>query len=514
MSLGTPIILIILDGGGESKSSLGNAIQSASTPHFQGLTQRYAYTKLKAFGEEVGLPEGQMGNSEVGHLNIGAGRIVYQDITRIDKAISEGVFFRNRELLKAIQYVNAKKSALHLMGLVSDGGVHSHLRHLYALLELARKDNVKNAYIHAILDGRDVPPASAEIYLKQLEEKCFELGVGQIATVSGRYWAMDRDQRWERTEKAYRAYVYGEGQKAANALEAVQQAYRRGESDEFVEPTIIVDMHDNPLVTIKEDHSLIFFNFRPDRARQITRTFTVHDFNGFDRGERPPFPYYLCFTEYDRGIKAPVAFPPEYLVNTLGEVLSRAGLKQLRIAETEKYAHVTFFFNGGREKPFDGEERCMIPSPQVPTYDLQPEMSAPELTSVLVKAIYERKYDFILANYANADMVGHTGDLVAAIKAVEAVDNCLGKVIAAVEDVGGIALVTADHGNAEMMLDPDGKGSHTAHTANSVPFIIVSQKTFTLRSGGILADIAPTVLELFDLPQPEEMGGKSLISGG
>lgn len=517
MKPGEPVVLLILDGWGEREAKDGNAIASAFTPCFTGFAKCYAYTKLVAFGEAVGLPKGQMGNSEVGHLNIGAGRIVYQDLTRISKAVADKDFFSNKALLDAAGKVQEGKGALHLMGLLSDGGVHSHLEHLFALLEMARQQRVEKVFIHAILDGRDVPPSSAQSYLARLEAKCSELGTGKVATVAGRYWAMDRDSRWDRIGKAYSAYVYGEGRREKNAAVALREAYARGETDEFVEPVIIVGENGDPLVTVENDHSLIFFNFRPDRARQITRAFTDQEFSGFDRGCKPSFPHFLCMTEYDRKINAPVAFPPKYLVNTLGEILSQEGLLQLRIAETEKYAHVTFFFNGGIETPFKGEVRRLIPSPKVATYDLKPEMSAPAVTEAVLEELAKQAYSLIVINYANADMVGHTGKMKETVEAVETVDRCLGKVVKAVMAQGGTVLITADHGNAETMIDPGGGGIHTAHTAGCVPFILVdghqgqSEGTLSLRSGGVLADIAPTVLDLLGIDIPPEMSGKSLI---
>jgi 2,3-bisphosphoglycerate-independent phosphoglycerate mutase len=505
-----PLMLIILDGWGLSRKRSGNAIYQAKTPFYHHLCKTYPMARLKASGEEVGLPTGQMGNSEVGHLNLGAGRIVYQDLTRISKTIADGTFFQNERVLQSLRHVKDNNSALHLLGLLSDGGVHSHLQHLFALLDLAKREQIKKVFVHAVLDGRDVEPTSARQYLTALEEKIAQLGIGAIATVSGRYYTMDRDKRWERVEKAYRAMVYGEGEMAASSLHALENAYDRGENDEFVLPTVIL-AGDRPLATIGALDSVFFFNFRPDRARQITRAFTDRDFTGFDRGIAPPFPYFTCLTQYDETINASVAFPPEHLSQTLGEVVAAAGLRQLRIAETEKYAHVTFFFSGGEEKPFPGEERILIPSPKVPTYNLQPEMSAPEVTARVIEEIKAGRHDVIILNYANTDMVGHTGVLPAAISAVETVDSCLQQVIETVLAVDGAAIITADHGNAEQMTAGRTRQPFTAHTPNSVPFILVSKQSRRLRKNGILADVAPTMLEILGLPQPPVMTGSSLL---
>jgi len=506
------VALIILDGWGYSEEKRGNAIYLAKTPNFDHLWDTFPHTTLAAAGEAVGLPEGQMGNSEVGHLNIGAGRVVYQDITRISRAIRSGEFYRNPVLVEAMEKAQKNGSALHLFGLVSDGGVHSHLTHLYALLEMAKRFGLKRVYIHAFLDGRDVPPTSAVQYLREVEERCCQLGTGEIATVSGRYYAMDRDKRWDRVQKAYEAIVYGKGERALSAVDAVEKSYENGVTDEFVVPTVIVDEYGNPRGRVAPGDVIIFYNFRADRARQLTRAFTDEDFSGFERNGHPKV-HFVCMTEYDATIPAPVAFPPEELRNTLGEVLSRNGIKQLRIAETEKYAHVTFFFNGGVEKPFPGEERILVPSPKVATYDLKPEMSAYEVTETVLKEIAKEKHHCIILNYANPDMVGHTGVLEAAVKAIEAVDECLGKVVAAVLEKGGTALVTADHGNAEQMLEEGGDQPHTAHTTNRVPFILVGERyrNCKLRGDGALEDIAPTILELLGIPKPEEMTGSSLI---
>jgi 2,3-bisphosphoglycerate-independent phosphoglycerate mutase len=458
----------------------------------------------------VGLPEGQMGNSEVGHLNIGAGRVVYQELTRITKDITDGGFFKKQEFLDAID--NAKKNGtkLHAYGLTSDGGVHSHLDHLYALLKLAKMQGLDNVYIHCFMDGRDVPPDSGKGYIEQLEAKIKEIGIGEIATVMGRYYAMDRDNRFERVEKAYAAMVRGEGVTAASAAEAMQQSYDKGEMDEFVMPTVVVK-NGKPVAKIEAGDSVVFYNFRPDRAREITRTLTQEDFSGFPRELFPL--YYVCMTQYDQTFKGVhIAYKPVSLSNTLGEYLAKNGKKQFRIAETEKYAHVTFFFNGGVEKPSDGEDRFLIPSPKVATYDLKPEMSACEVAEEAVKHIESGEYDVMILNFANPDMVGHTGVDEAAVKAVTTVDNCVAKVIGAIQKMGGEAIITADHGNSEKMLDENG-GPFTAHTTNPVPVILVSErfKHAKLRSGGILADLAPTLLELIGLPVPEEMTGSTLI---
>ncbi|NLM53275.1 MAG: 2,3-bisphosphoglycerate-independent phosphoglycerate mutase [Firmicutes bacterium] len=510
MSRPKPLVLIILDGWGLSRKQEGNAIQQAHTPYYHHLLANYPVAKLEASGEAVGLPEGQMGNSEVGHLNIGAGRVVYQDLTRITKAIKDETFFTNPTLLSALEHVKRCESCLHLMGLVSDGGVHSHIQHLFALLELAKRNGIEKVYIHAILDGRDVGPKSARTYLTALEEKLRELNLGAVASVVGRYYTMDRDRRWERVELAYRAMVRGEGEMAASSLHALENAYEREETDEFVRPTVIVGENGLPLATINSQDAVIFFNFRPDRARQITRALTDEEFAGFDRGSTYPLPYFVCFTQYDETIKAPVAFPPEHPRQTFGEVIAAAGLKQLRIAETEKYAHVTFFFSGGSEVPFPGEDRILVPSPKVPTYNLQPEMSAPEVTDKVLEAITGDKYDVIILNYANTDMVGHTGIMEAAIKAVETIDSCLQKVVETVLARDGIVIVTADHGNAEQMLDGT-KRPFTAHTANPVPFILVAKEVYPLQKSGSLPDIAPTMLDLLGLPIPPEMTGTSLL---
>ena len=511
MSRPRPLALIILDGWGLGRKRIGNAIHLANTPFFHHLQEHYPVARLTANGEDVGLPEGQMGNSEVGHLNMGAGRIVYQELTRISKAISDGPFFDNQQLLAALQHTKKKGSALHLFGLVSDGGVHSHITHLFALLELTKRHNMDKVYIHAVLDGRDVGPTSAAGFLTALEEKISDLGVGKVATVSGRYYTMDRDQRWDRVALAYRAMVHGTGKMAATTLHSLENAYEHGETDEFVLPTVILEDDGQPVATIGRDDAVIFFNFRPDRARQITRTLTDRQFSGFERGDSPPLPYFVCMTQYDVRIEAPVAFPPDHPRNTLGEVFAEAELSQLRIAETEKYAHVTFFFSGGEEKPFLREERILIPSPQVPTYNLQPEMSAPQVTDRLLQEIEQENFDVMIINYANADMVAHTGVVDAAIKAVETVDTCLSKVVPAILAKGGVAIVTSDHGNAEKMTSGRSNQPFTAHTPNPVPFIIVANQSYRLRKRGILADVAPTILDILQLAKPAVMTGSSLL---
>ncbi len=506
-----PVLLLILDGWGCRRETDGNAIRLASTPHLNRLFREHPRALLRASGEAVGLPPGQMGNSEVGHLNIGAGRVVYQELTRITRAIRTGDFFLNPVLLKAVEQARDRGGNLHLIGLVSDGGVHSHYDHLLALLELTRRNGLKKVYIHAILDGRDVPPSSAGPFLEDLHRRSKNSGLGQVATVIGRYYAMDRDRRWRRTARAYQAYVRGEGINAPDPVTALGQAYARGETDEFVQPAVITaGPAGPPLAVIKSGDSIIFYNFRPDRARQISRAFVESDFPYFDRGPQPPSPFFVTMTEYDRTLPVPVAYPPEYLIGTLGEVFSQCGLKQLRVAETEKYAHVTFFFNGGREKPFPGEERILVPSPNVATYDLQPEMSARAVTEVLLEHLRGSTFPCIVANYANLDMVGHTGCLEAAIRAVETVDRALG-VLAAEALIRGRALVVcSDHGNVEQMLEPGG-GCHTAHTTNPVPLLVAGGGVAALRRIGFLADVAPTVLDLAGLAPAPEMTGRSMI---
>ena len=501
-----PLALIIMDGFGYNSSTYGNAIVAAKTPNYDRLLKENSHTLISASGMDVGLPDGQMGNSEVGHTNIGAGRIVYQELTRITKAIQDGSFYENPTLRAAMENCLQNHSALHIMGLLSDGGVHSHNSHIYAVIDLARRMGVEKVFVHCFLDGRDVPPSSGKDYVAELADKLKEEQSGRIATVMGRYYAMDRDNRWERVGKAYAAMVYNEGEKAADPVEAVEASYAEEVTDEFVLPTVIAGAQ-----PISENDSVIFANFRPDRAREITRTLVDPDFTGFTR-KKGFFPlYFVCMTQYDATMpNVHVAFQPQSLSNTFGEYISRHGLTQLRIAETEKYAHVTFFFNGGVETVSPGEDRVRIPSPKVATYDLKPEMSAYEVTDAAVERIESGKYDVIILNFANCDMVGHTGIFDAAVKAVEAVDTCLGRVVDAVKAQGGKCLITADHGNADQMYEPDGS-PFTAHTTNPVPFVAVTGEREELREGGCLADLAPTMLKLLGLPQPEEMTGKSLI---
>ena len=508
--LKAPIALVILDGWGiGSEQDSYNAILRADTPHMKLLSELYPTTTLTCSGEAVGLPEGQMGNSEVGHLNIGAGRVVYQELTRITKEIREGDFFTNPVLVKVVEQAKAHDGALHLMGLLSDGGVHSHINHVYALLELAKRHGLTKVYVHAFLDGRDVPPSSGLGYVQALEAKILEIGVGNIVSIAGRYYAMDRDKRWDRVEMAYNAMVCRRGASASCATAAIEQSYSLGKADEFVVPTVIDECTDSG---IKANDGIIFFNFRPDRAREMTHAFVDKDFSGFDRCNGY-FPlHFATMTQYEANLPVAVAYNPQYLHNTLGEVFQDAGLTQLRIAETEKYAHVTFFFNGGEEKLYKGEERILVASPKVATYDMQPEMSAIEVTDKLVAAIKTGKFDLIILNFANSDMVGHTGKLEAAMKAVSTVDTCVGRVVDAMRDRGGITLITADHGNAEKMLDHTTGEPFTAHTTNEVPFILVSeQHRGCTMSKGILADISPTILALANIAIPIEMTGKNLI---
>lgn len=509
-----PLALIVLDGFGCNDKELENGVKAANTPNFDRLWEKYPHTVIEAAEKAVGLPDGQMGNSEVGHMNLGAGRIVYQAFTRIDMAIENDELPENEALSGAVENAKENNSALHLVGLVSDGGVHSHIRHLFGLLEMAKEKGLNEVYIHAILDGRDTPPNSAKKYIKQLEDKMDELGIGQIATIGGRYYYMDRDNNWERTKKAYDAMRFGKGNKAKSALEAVENSYAEDVSDEFVIPTVIGDDSGSPVAGVEEKDSVIFFNFRADRARQLTRALNDKKFTAFERQGDPKLNV-VCMTEYDETIDALVAFPPLEIKNKFGEVVSRNGLKQLRIAETEKYAHVTFFFNGGIEEPNEGENRELIPSPDVDTYDLKPEMSAYKVTEACVEKIKEGDYDVVVLNYANPDMVGHTGDFDAVVKALEAVDEGLGKVINAIREEGGAAIVTADHGNSEQMMDYETKERFTAHTINPVPLIYVNdeEKDINLLPDreGKLADIAPTLLKLLDLEVPKEMTGQNLI---
>ena len=506
-----PTVLMILDGYGLNEKTEGNAVAQAKTPVMDGLMAEYPFVKGYASGLAVGLPDGPMGNSEAGHLNIGAGRIVYQELTRITKEIEDGDFFKNEALLAAMANVKEKNSDLHLYGLLSDGGVHSHITHLYGLLELAKREGIKNVYVHCFLDGRDTAPTSGKGFIEALEAKMAEIGVGKIASISGRYYAMDRDNRWDRVEKAYNVLTKGEGEQAADAVEAMAASYAKDITDEFFVPTAITE-NGTPRATIKDGDSVIFFNFRPDRAREITRTFCMDEFDGFDRGARKQVTY-VCFTEYDVTIpNKMIAFKKVELKNTFGEYLAANGKTQARIAETEKYAHVTFFFNGGVEEPNKGEDRILVNSPKVATYDLQPEMSAPEVCDRLCEAIRSEKYDVIIINFANPDMVGHTGILQAAIKAVETVDACVGKAVEALKEVNGQMFICADHGNAEQLVDYETGAPFTAHTTNPVPFILVNaDPVYKLREHGCLADIIPTMIELMGMEQPAEMTGKSLL---
>ena len=499
-----PLLLMILDGFGIAKKE-GNAIASAKTPNIDKIFSENPITQIGSSGLNVGLPEGQMGNSEVGHTNIGAGRVVYQELTRITKSIEDGDFFENPEFLKAIENVKNNNSKLHIMGLLSNGGVHSHNNHLYALIELAKKNGIKDVYIHAFLDGRDVPPKSGKDFVIECENKLSEIGVGKIASVMGRYYAMDRDNRWDRVEKAYNAMVLGEGDFCESPSKAVELSYNNGVTDEFIVPVVC-----KKDAQIEANDSVIFFNFRPDRAREITRTLVDPEFSGFNR-KNGLFPIkFVCMTQYDATMpNVSIAFKPQSLKNTFGEYIADKGLNQLRIAETEKYAHVTFFFNGGVEKCYKNEDRILVPSPKVATYDLQPEMSAYEVTDKIIESINSDKYDVIILNYANCDMVGHTGIFEAAVKAVEAVDNCVGKVVKAISSKNGVTIITADHGNADKMYDENFK-PFTAHTTNPVPFCVVGYDC-NLNDGGKLADIAPTMLDILGIEKPSEMDGISLI---
>lgn len=501
-------MLIILDGWGINENKEGNAVKAANTPNFNKCWNTYPHTRLSASGLDVGLPRGQMGNSEVGHLNIGAGRIIYQELTRINKEIEEGRFFNHTAFLKAIENAKEKNSSLHLMGLLSDGGVHSHIEHVEALIKLCKEKGLKDVYVHAFLDGRDVPPESALEYVTRLEEYMEKVGVGKIATIGGRYYGMDRDKRWDRVELAYNAMVKGEGEIAHSAVETIKASYKENRTDEFILPTVIV-RDDKPTAVIKENDSVIFFNFRPDRARQITRSLVDVNFDGFKRNYFPL--HFVCMTQYDKTIEnVDIVYKPQSYENTLGEYISKLGLKQLRIAETEKYAHVTFFFNGGVEAPNKEEERILIPSPKVATYDLQPEMSADLVKERVIEEIDKDIYDIIILNFANADMVGHTGNLDAARKAIETVDKCLGEIVDRVLKKEGAVYVTADHGNAEQMIDYKTGEPFTAHTTNLVPFITIGNGDVELEDGGRLCDIAPTILDFMGIEIPEEMTGKSL----
>lgn len=506
-----PAVLMILDGYGLNDKADGNAVSEANTPVMDKLMAEYPFVKGNASGMAVGLPEGQMGNSEVGHLNMGAGRIVYQELTRITKEIDDGDFFKNEELLEAINNCKKNGSSLHLFGLLSDGGVHSHNTHLYGLLEMAKREGLEKVYVHAFLDGRDTAPTSGKDFMEELCDKMKEIGVGQVATVNGRYYAMDRDNRWDRVQSAYNAITKSEGVKAEDPVKAIADSYAEDITDEFVKPTVIVK-DGTPVASVKDGDSVVFFNFRPDRAREMTRAFCSDDFDGFDRPERIKTTF-VCFTEYDVTIPNKlIAFKKVSITNTFGEFLAANGKTQARIAETEKYAHVTFFFNGGVEEPNEGEDRILVNSPKVATYDLQPEMSAVEVCDKLVDAIKSDKYDVIIINFANPDMVGHTGIEGAAVKAIETVDSCVGRAVEAIKEVDGVMFICADHGNAEQLVDYTTGESFTAHTTNPVPFILVNaDASYKLREGGCLADIAPTLIELMGMEQPAEMTGKSLL---
>lgn len=502
--------LIILDGFGCRNETIGNAVKQANKPNFDRYWEKYAHNQLTASGEAVGLPEGQMGNSEVGHLNIGAGRIVYQSLTRVNLSIEDGEFFEKEAFIKSMKHAKENNKALHLFGLLSDGGVHSHINHLFALLQLAKMMELKEVYVHAFLDGRDVGPQTAGEYIQQVEDKMKELGVGKIATISGRYYSMDRDKRWDRVKKAYDAMVYGTGPKYQDAQAVIDDSYKNGIFDEFVIPSIITDAQGEPIGKVQDEDSIIFYNFRPDRAIQISRTFANKDFGDFDRGEHVPKDLnFVMLTDFSETVSGYVAYNPSNLDNTIGEVLAKNNLEQLRIAETEKYPHVTFFMSGGREKPFPGEKRVLIDSPKVATYDLQPEMSVYEVTDALLTELETEQPNAIIINFANPDMVGHSGKLKPTIQAIEAVDACLGKVVDKIVELGGHAIITADHGNADEVMTLDGKPM-TAHTTRPVP-IIVTKDDIQLRDEGILADLAPTLLDLLQVEKPEEMTGTSLI---
>jgi 2,3-bisphosphoglycerate-independent phosphoglycerate mutase len=502
-----PLVLTILDGWGFSPAVEGNAIAAARKPTYDSLLRDYPNTLVHTSGPYVGLPEGQMGNSEVGHLNIGAGRIIHMDVTRIDQMIASGEFFRNPVLLNAMQH--GRTHRLHLMGLCSDGGVHSLLTHLYALLKLAKQEHVEDVFVHCFMDGRDTPPESGAGYIGQLQQQMEQTRIGEIASVSGRYYAMDRDKRWDRVERAYGAMVLGKGENATDPVAAIKRSYERGVTDEFIEPITIVEQHGQPVGLIRDDDACIFFNFRADRGREMTQALTT---------ELPPLPsrpknlHFTTMTEYDKSFRVPFVLPREHPHNILADVMGRLNWKNLRVAETEKYAHVTYFFNGGNEKPYPGESRELVPSPKVATYDLKPEMSAPGITEVVVKAIEKRSFDVIVMNFANADMVGHSGKMLPTVQAVEAVDAGLGEIYTALRRSGGSWIITADHGNAETMIDPVTKGPHTYHTTNPVPFILVDEVRASLRTGGALQDIAPTVLSFLGEKQPQEMSGKDLRS--
>ncbi len=509
MAKKTPLVLTILDGWGYSAATEGNAIALARKPTYDSLLTTYPNTLVHTSGPFVGLPEGQMGNSEVGHMNMGAGRVIYMDVTRLDLAISSGEFFRNPVLVNAMK--KAERRRLHLLGLCSDGGVHAQLTHLYALLEMAKQHGLNEVFVHCFMDGRDTSPESGAGYIEQLEHKLTEIGVGKIASVSGRYYAMDRDKRWERVDRAFGAMVLGNGHRCESALQAVRRSYEAGITDEFIEPVTIVDANNQPIGLVREDDSLIMYNYRADRAREITMAFTDLSLAQPSRSQVPANLTYTMMTQYDKSFGLPFVLPPEHPDNILAEVMQQASLKDLRVAETEKYAHVTYFFNGGNEKPYQGEERELVASPRVATYDLQPEMSAAGITEKVVKAIEQGGFDLIVMNYANADMVGHSGKIEPTIRACETVDAGLGEIHKALKRAGGSWLITADHGNAEMMIDPATRGPHTYHTTNPVPFIFIGNGDVQLREGGALKDIAPTVLGLLGLNQPAQMKGQSLL---
>lgn len=505
----TPLALIVLDGFGHSPAREGNAIARAATPNFDRWYEQYPNTLIAASGEAVGLSSGQMGNSEVGHLNIGAGRIIRMDVTRIDHAIETGELFQDRELTLAMDHVKINNSALHIMGLVSKGGVHSRQEHLYALLRMSKERNVERVFVHAFLDGRDTAPDSGVEYVAELIDRIGEYGAGRIASIVGRYYAMDRDKRWERTAQAYRLLRYGEGRPRHSPTDAIRESYGEAVTDEFMKPIVIVGEDERPVAVVEDRDSVIFFNYRADRARQLTRAFTEEDFTGFDRGPRPGIRF-TCMTQYDHTFPLPVVFGPERHEEILADVFAEARLKNLRIAETEKYAHVTFFFNGGIETGYPGESRVLVPSQKVATYDLKPEMSAAEITNAVIDEINSDDYDVFIMNYANADMVGHTGVLEATIKAIEVIDACLGRVVEAIRAKGGSVIITADHGNAEQMIDPATGGPFTAHTTNLVPLIIINGYQGRLREGGTLRDVAPTMLSMLGLPKPPQMTGEDL----
>jgi 2,3-bisphosphoglycerate-independent phosphoglycerate mutase len=506
-----PLALIIIDGWGYSPRTEGNAIALAATPYYDELCENYPQTLLEASGTRVGLPAGVMGNSEVGHLNIGAGRVIRMDVSRVDHDITTGEFFRNEVLLAAIDGVKKRGKTLHLMGLLSDGQVHSSQEHLYALLRLAKQRGLERVFIHCFLDGRDTPPASAAHYIEVLEKKIEEIGCGQIAFLIGRYYAMDRDKRWERTQRAYELLVKGKGERASDPVAAIQRSYERGITDEFIEPIVIVDTSGEPAATLQEGDAVIFFNFRPDRARQLTRALAIPGFQEFDVSGRPQIEF-VCFTVYDRSFPLPVAFPPRDHKNVLAEVWEKICLRNYRLAETEKYAHVTYFFNGGVEKEHGCERRLLVPSPKISTYDLQPEMSAFKVTDKVLRGIQQKETDVFIVNFANPDMIGHTGKLDKTIEACQYVDTCLGWITKAIRQVDGTTIVTADHGNAEQMIDPQSGGPHTAHTTNPVPFHLIDEASrgLKLRQGGALEDVAPTLLGLLGNEKPEEMTGRDL----